>query len=338
MTGEVRAAARACRLVDDRGQGYRELLKELYPHTLRAFWIGITGSPGAGKSTLGARLVQHFRSQGRRVGVVAIDPSSPFSGGAILGDRIRMQEHFEDPEVFIRSVATRGAQGGLSRSAVDIARVLSAWGADVVLLETVGVGQDELEVAFAAHTTLVVMAPGMGDGVQAIKAGLLEVADVFAVNKADLPGAASTAADLEQMLSLGQEPAMASAGHHGYSHAMPMGQESATEDAWRGTEKQSFRPPVVTCVASLGVGIQEVVAALEMHRIWQQTSPEGQLARLARGRQALLNTLRDEAARVVLERHTVELEELVGLIEAGRLDPYSACERLLAAAAALLLR
>src|SRR5262245_59006127 len=156
-------------MVDDRTAGYRELLGELYPHTGRAWVLGVTGNPGSGKSTLCDRLIQRFRARGERVGVVAVDPTSPFTGGAILGDRIRMQRHFDDKDVFIRSVATRGAVGGLSRSAADLVRVHDAWGAATVLLETVGVGQDELDVTLAAHTTLVVTAPGLGDDVQAIK-------------------------------------------------------------------------------------------------------------------------------------------------------------------------
>src|SRR6188768_571520 len=184
LAGDVRALARACRLVDERWPGHHELLSAAFPHSRSSWWIGITGSPGVGKSTLTSRLIQHLRAQGQRVGVVAVDPSSPFSGGALLGDRIRMQAHWDDPEVFIRSLATRGAVGGLSRTTADIARVLSAWGARVVLIETVGVGQDELDVMHVAHTTLVVQAPGAGDDLQAAKAGLLECADVLVVNKA----------------------------------------------------------------------------------------------------------------------------------------------------------
>src|SRR5262245_35461812 len=208
-------------------------MKALYPHTGDAWVIGVTGMPGAGKSTLTDQLVLRFRAAGARVGVVAVDPTSPFSGGAVLGDRIRMQRHFEDPDVFIRSVATRGALGGLSRSAGDIVRVLAAWGARAVLLETAGVGRDELDVTLVADTTVVVLSPGQGDDVQAIKAGILECADVFVVNKADRPGAEATVRDLENMLALGAI-AQAALGSAGTTHATSRlsAASGVTEGAW----------------------------------------------------------------------------------------------------------
>src|SRR5580658_6110479 len=216
LAKEVRAVGRALRLVDDRTPPFTEVLKDLFAYTGKAYVVGVTGNPGAGKSTLTDRLIEVFRTRGKTVAVVAVDPTSPFSGGAILGDRVRMQRHAEDPEVFIRSVATRGHLGGLSRSARDMVRVLDAYGADVVLVETVGVGQDELEITRTAHTTLVVTAPGMGDEVQAFKAGLLECADVFAVNKADRDGADGTVRDLELMIALGSEAMVAVGKHKGH--------------------------------------------------------------------------------------------------------------------------
>ena len=224
LAHDVRAVARALRLVDDRVGGHGEILRDLFPHTGKAFVVGVTGNPGAGKSTLCDRLIEAFRKEGKTVGVLAVDPTSPYSGGAILGDRIRMGRHSTDAGVFIRSLATRGHMGGLSRSARDMVRVLDAYGCDVVLVETVGVGQDELEITRTAHSTLVVMAPGMGDEVQASKAGILECADVFAVNKADRDGADSTVRDLELMIALGGETMAAASktrGHTVHSNVAP---------------------------------------------------------------------------------------------------------------------
>src|SRR5213078_850477 len=202
LAGDLQAAARLMRALDDGLPGAVEALRAIYPRTGRAFVLGITGTPGAGKSTLVDVLVARLRGEGQRVGVVAVDPSSPFSGGAILGDRIRMQRHALDPGVFIRSLATRGYLGGLSRSTFDVAHVLDAMGFQRVLIETVGVGQDEVDVMRAAHTTVVVTVPGLGDDIQAIKSGLLEIADVLVVNKADREGADRTERDLMHMLDL----------------------------------------------------------------------------------------------------------------------------------------
>ncbi|MGC4113407.1 MAG: methylmalonyl Co-A mutase-associated GTPase MeaB [Myxococcales bacterium] len=202
LRGDVRAASRLMRAIDDRDPSAIGELRALFRHTGRAWIVGVTGSPGAGKSTLVDQLVSGMREAGRTVGVVAVDPTSPFSGGAILGDRVRMQSHATDPGVFIRSLATRGSLGGLSRATSDVVRVLDAMGKDVVVVETVGVGQDELDVARLAHTVLVVVVPGMGDDVQALKAGILEIADVFAVNKADHEGADRTLRELRSMLEL----------------------------------------------------------------------------------------------------------------------------------------
>jgi LAO/AO transport system kinase len=213
LKGDVRAAARLMRIVDDRHPSYSDCMRLIWPHTGRAKIIGITGAPGAGKSTITDALISSYRAQGQTVGVVAIDPSSPFSGGAILGDRIRMATHSTDEAVFIRSVGTRGHLGGMSVSAMDIAAVMDAMGKDIVIIETVGVGQDEVEIASVADCSIVVTVPGLGDDIQAIKAGILEIADIFVVNKADRDGAERTANDLEMMLQLAPHKNVADGWH-----------------------------------------------------------------------------------------------------------------------------
>ena len=303
LRGEVRATARACRIVDEGWPGHLELLAALYPHGHKSWCIGVTGSPGVGKSTLTSRLVQHVRSEGKRVAVVAVDPTSPFSGGALLGDRIRMQAHWADPNVFIRSVATRGAVGGLSRTAGDVVRVLGAWGAEVVLLETVGVGQDELDVVRVAHSTLVVQAPGFGDDLQAAKAGLLECADVFAVNKADLAGAEGAVQDLRSMLALGQVTGAARAA--------------------------DWEVPVVACVAARDEGVQAVLDDLKRHYRWLHDTPAGQARRSARLRDELTMLIREALSAMVLERHRSEIEQAALQVAANEIDPYSASRQLI---------
>ncbi|MEO7745286.1 MAG: methylmalonyl Co-A mutase-associated GTPase MeaB, partial [Actinomycetota bacterium] len=249
-TGDPRAVARLISLVEDASPALREVMAALAPLTGAARVIGLTGSPGVGKSTTTSAVVRALRRRSLRVGVLAVDPSSPFSGGALLGDRVRMQEHALDPEVYIRSMASRGHLGGLSWSTPQALRVLDGAGCDVVLVETVGVGQSEVEVAGLADTTVVLLAPGMGDGVQAAKAGILEVGDVFVVNKADREGASATVRDLRQMLSLGEDGS-------------------------------SWQPPVVTTVASRGEGLDELMAALDEHGAWL-AGPELHRRRTAR--------------------------------------------------------
>ncbi|MEZ4261373.1 MAG: methylmalonyl Co-A mutase-associated GTPase MeaB [Polyangiaceae bacterium] len=327
VSGDVRAVARVLRMVDDRVPGYAEVLKALYPHTGRAFVVGVTGNPGAGKSTLCDRLIQAFRGKGQTVGIIAVDPTSPYTGGAILGDRIRMGRHATDPGVFIRSVATRGHLGGLSRSARDMVRVLDASGRDVVMVETVGVGQDELEITRTAHSTLVVMAPGMGDDIQAIKAGILETADVFAVNKADRDGADGTMRDLELMIALGTESMVAagkSRGHvvHGEAAGLA-GAPASTDGPWT--------PPIHKCVATRNEGIDEIVASLERHRAWVASTEEGRARRIARLSEELREALREaliDAAAHALGR---EIDDAVAAVERRELDPYTATESLVKA-------
>ena len=326
LAGDVRALARGCRIVDERWPGHHELLSAVFPHSRSSWWIGITGSPGVGKSTLTSRLIQHLRAQGRRVGVVAVDPSSPFSGGALLGDRIRMQAHWDDPEVFIRSLATRGALGGLSRTTADVARLLSAWGASAVLIETVGVGQDEIEIMHVAHSTLVLQAPGGGDDLQAAKAGLLECADVFAVNKADLPGADSAAQHLRGMLALAGVTAGASAasGHSGHL-ASALGAAPGAASAGSA----DWEVPVLKCVAQRDEGVTEVLAELQRHYTWLTTSAEGRARQVERLRGELLVLLRERLNEWVFERQREPIEALADRVSRGELDPYAAVQSLL---------
>ncbi|ANH40287.1 putative GTPase [Nocardioides dokdonensis FR1436] len=298
--GEVRAVARLISLVEDESPLLREVMAALAPHTGHAQVVGITGSPGVGKSTSTNALVGALRAAGKSVGVLAVDPSSPFSGGALLGDRIRMQDHASDPGVYIRSMASRGHLGGLAWSTPQAVRVLDAAGYDVVLVETVGVGQSEIEVAAAADTTVVLLAPGMGDGIQAAKAGILEIGDVFVVNKADREGADRVRRDLRSMLALGDRP----------------------EDAWR--------PGIVKTVASAGQGIDEVVAELGRHREWSQRTGELGRRRTRRARvevEAIAVTALRRRWDDVGGRH--ELDDLAVDVALGRLDPYAAADTLL---------
>jgi LAO/AO transport system kinase len=328
LAGEMRAVARAARVVDDRRPERAALLKALWPHTGRAWVVGVTGNPGAGKSTLCDRLIGAFRARGERVGVVAVDPSSPYSGGAILGDRIRMGRHSTDAGVFIRSVATRGHLGGLSRSARDVVRVLDAAGYGVVLVETVGVGQDELEITRTAHSTLVVMAPGLGDEVQAIKAGILEGADVFAVNKADRDGADGTVRDLELMIALGNESIRALSKQRGHAtHSASDGfafapSPPAGEGGWT--------PPILKCVATRGDGIADVVAALDRHRAWLEGTEAGRARRRARLAEEMRDALREALIDAAADELRDSIDAAVRDVDARAVDPYTATERLVA--------
>lgn len=321
LEGQQRAVARAIRLIDDRVKGYRELCARLFPHTGRAYVLGVTGSPGSGKSSLVDALVGYYRKHDLRVGVVAVDPSSPYSGGAILGDRIRMQRHFLDEGVFIRSIATRGTLGGLSQSATEVTRVLDAYGCDVVIVETVGVGQDELDIAGVAHTTVVVTAPGLGDDIQAVKAGILEIADVFVVNKADRAGADAAVADLEHMIGLGKETMSVDVSGHGHGHGLPpQPLDAASEDTWT--------PQVIKTCATQGMGIEALADACQQHRQYLKETGQGQAQQAIRLERECLGVFRET---VLIHAQNVLGQALEAGLERVRTfqeDPYTVAERL----------
>src|SRR3954471_3048471 len=299
--GEARAVARLISLVEDQSPLLREVMAGLAPHAGNAQVVGVTGSPGVGKSTSTNALVAALRAHGKRVGVLAVDPSSPFSGGALLGDRVRMQDHALDRGVFIRSMATRGHLGGLALATPEAIRALDAAGFPIVLVETVGVGQIEVDIAASADTTVVVMNPGAGDAVQALKAGLLEIADVFVINKADRPGVKELQRDLNTMLDM-------------------------------DTKMGEWRPPIVTAVASAGEGIDELWSAVGEHRAYLERSAELE----GRRRRRIAGELREIVVRS-LERRAQELtggpdfRQVRAQVEERQLDPYTAADQILRA-------
>ena len=300
---DARAIARLITLVENDSPALREVAAALAPRTGHAQVVGLTGSPGVGKSTTTAAIVTALRAAGKRVGVLAVDPSSPFSGGALLGDRVRMQDHATDAGVFIRSMASRGQLGGLSAAVPQALRVLDAAGCDIVLVETVGVGQAEVEIASLADTTMVLLAPGMGDGIQAAKAGILEIADVFVVNKADRDGADQVARDLRYMQSLG--------GRH--------------------SDAGAWRPPILKTVAARSEGIAEVIAAIAKHHDWMRRHGELEARRRARAASEIeaiaLGQVRQRFAGV---HGSAALDTAAARVVAGATDPYTAADDLLA--------
>ena len=298
--GEPNAVARAISKVEDGSADSAELMKQLFPRTGRALIIGITGSPGAGKSSLVDKLAGSYRKRGDRVGIIAVDPSSPFSGGAILGDRIRMQSLALDKGVFIRSMATRGNLGGLARSTIEAAAILDAAGYEKIIIETVGVGQDEIEIAKTADVCVVVLVPGMGDDIQAMKAGIMEIGDVLVINKADRDGVLRTEKELEALLSL-------------------------------ATRADEWQPPIVKTVAIENRGIEELASAIEGSREFQRTAPAAGERRQAIARWRILELLRERLVAQTLSGDSAsgKLDRLAAEVATKKRDPYSAVEELL---------
>jgi LAO/AO transport system kinase len=296
--GDVRALARAISIVENRDPGWSELLKTLFPHTGHARVIGLTGAPGAGKSTLVDQLARHYRKDNRTVGIIAVDPTSPYTGGAILGDRIRMQEHFADPGIYIRSMATRGSLGGLARTTADVTTVLDASGRDLVLIETVGVGQDEVDIVRLADITVVILVPGMGDDVQTIKAGIMEIADIFVINKSDREGAERVEREIRALQSL-----------------------AIRSDQWT--------PPIVKTVASEGTGIGELADAISGYETYLKQENlvlkhniqnwQGRLIEMLRD--SLLDLAREQVGDDNLSRYAAEIAE-------HKRDPYTLVEEI----------
>jgi LAO/AO transport system kinase len=295
--GNPRALARAITAVENRTPESAELLKTLFPHTGQARVIGLTGSPGAGKSTLVDQLAREYRKVGKTVGIIAVDPTSPYTGGAILGDRIRMGSHYADPGIYIRSMATRGSLGGLARTTADVASVLDASGRDVVLIETVGVGQDEIDIVRLAEVTVVILVPGMGDDVQTIKAGIMEIADVFVINKSDRDGAERVEREIRAMQSL-----------------------SVRKDEWV--------PPIVKTVANDGTGVPELANAIAKYQEFLGRSDIGRQKRLQNWRDRLVEMLRDSVLERVMREQNGRLEKYAEEIAEHKRDPYSLVEEI----------
>ena len=296
--GDPRSLARAISIVENRAPGSSDLLKALFPYSGRARVLGLTGSPGAGKSTLVDQLAKHYRKHQQTVGIIAVDPTSPYTGGAILGDRIRMQDHYSDPGIYIRSMATRGSLGGLARTTADVATVMDASGRDIVMIETVGVGQDEVDIVRLADVTIVILVPGMGDDVQTIKAGIMEIADIFVINKSDHEGAERVEREVRTMQSLAMR-----------------------SDHWT--------PPIVKTVASDGTGVAELAAAIVQYEAYLQKEDLARQRNLHNWQERLIEMLRD----AMLDRarqHMGDVERYAADIVEHKRDPYSVVEEIIA--------
>ncbi|KAB2952353.1 methylmalonyl Co-A mutase-associated GTPase MeaB [Heliorestis acidaminivorans] len=303
LAGDRRVLARMITYIENDGEEKEDLLRELHHHTGKGYVIGITGSPGAGKSSLTDRVITELRKEGHKVGVIAVDPTSPFSGGAILGDRIRMNEHYLDKGVFIRSMGTRGSLGGLSRATKEVIKVLDAFGCDFIIVETVGVGQSELEIMTAADTTVVVLTPGAGDSIQAIKAGIMEIADIFVVNKADLPGVDRVVTEIEVMLDLG-----------GYKKG-----------------DQAWRPPVKKTVSTSGTGVDILVKEIKVHRQQMEKTGRLDLERQRRLRAEVSEIIEVRIKEMIRDQlgRSGQWDELLEGVISRTVDPYTAAHKIL---------
>ncbi|WP_313691436.1 methylmalonyl Co-A mutase-associated GTPase MeaB [Halorarum halobium] len=327
LEGKHRALARVISKIEDRSPGYRDIVSELHRHTGEAEVIGVTGSPGAGKSTLVDKLAKTYRDDGQTVGVIAVDPSSPYTGGAVLGDRIRMASNVGDMDVFFRSMSARGTLGGLSTATSDAVKALDAFGKDKVIIETVGAGQNEVDVVRTADTVCVLVQPGSGDDVQMLKAGILEIGDVFVVNKADMDGASRTVAELEEMIHMRESPAKnLDTGHHG-----PVDEAEMAEVAIDDADEEAWEPDVIETVATSGDGIADLVEALAAHRTWLEES--GALAEKARTRYAeeIRQLLRSDTGRL-LEEELAErggVNALADRVLERETDPYSIADEVM---------
>lgn len=324
LDGKHRALARVITKIEDRSPGYRELVSQLHDHTGNAEVIGITGSPGAGKSTLVDKMAATYRERGETVGVIAIDPSSPFTGGAVLGDRIRMGSNVGDMDVFFRSMSARGSLGGLSTATTDAVKALDAFGKDKIIVETVGAGQNEIEIVKTADTVSVLVPPGSGDDVQMLKAGILEIADIFVVNKADIDGADRTVMELREMVRMRGESPMA--GHHGVD---AMGSDEAGSD---GDDETGWEPRIVETVAKNGEGVEEFLSAIAEHVAWLVDSGELEAQKRKRYEAEIKTLLREDTAALLEEELAARggLEAYIDRVLERETDPYSVADELVA--------